>query len=96
VNIAAGVSGARSVPFFLGSALGYLPQTLIFALVGSGTGVDQFWQVALAMALFVMATVLGAMLYRKYRHGNSLGPQLDEELGVDGPLLSAGKPDGPA
>jgi uncharacterized membrane protein YdjX (TVP38/TMEM64 family) len=93
-NIAAGVSGARGVPFFLGSALGYLPQTLIFALVGSGTGVDQFWQVAVAMALFVMATVLGAMLYRKYRHGKSLGPQLDHELGLDEPLLSADKHNG--
>ncbi len=89
VNVAAGVSGVRSVPFFLGSALGYLPQTLIFALVGSGTGVDQFWQVAVAMALFVVATVLGIWLYRKYRHGKSLDPQLDEDLGVDEPLLSA-------
>jgi uncharacterized membrane protein YdjX (TVP38/TMEM64 family) len=96
VNIAAGVSGARSVPFFLGSALGYLPQTLIFALVGSGTGVDQFWQVAVAMALFVVATVLGAMLYRKYRHGMSLGPQLDHELGVDEPPLSADRHNGHA
>ena len=83
VNIAAGVSGARSVPFFLGSALGYLPQTLIFALVGSGTGVDRFWQVAVAMALFVVAALLGAMLYRKNRHGLSLGSQLDRELGID-------------
>ena len=96
VNIVAGVSDARSVPFFLGSALGYLPQTLIFALVGSGTSVDQFWQVAVAMALFVVATVLGAMLYRKYRHGMSLGPQLDHELGVDEPLLPADKHNGHA
>ncbi len=96
VNIAAGVSDARSVPFFLGSALGYLPQTLIFALVGSGTSVDQFWQVAVAMALFVVATVLGAMLYRKYRHGMSLGPQLDHELGVDEPQLPADKHNGHA
>ena len=96
VNVAAGVSGVRSVPFFLGSALGYLPQTLIFALVGSGTSVDQFWQVAVAMVLFVAATVLGIWLYRKYRHGMTLDPQLDEELGVDDPLLPADKRNGPA
>jgi len=83
VNIAAGVSGARSLPFFLGSALGYLPQTVIFALVGSGTGVNQYWQVAVAMLMFVVATLLGAMLYRKYRKGMSLGPHLDRELGID-------------
>jgi uncharacterized membrane protein YdjX (TVP38/TMEM64 family) len=96
VNIAAGVSDARSMRFFLGSALGYLPQTLIFALVGSGTSVDRFWQVAVAMALFVMATVLGIWLYRKYRHGMTLDPQFDHELGVDEPLLSADKHNGPA
>jgi uncharacterized membrane protein YdjX (TVP38/TMEM64 family) len=83
VNIAAGVSGARGIPFFLGSALGYLPQTLIFALVGSGTSVGRFWQVAVAMTLFVVAALLGAMLYRRYRHGMSLGSQLDRELGID-------------
>ena len=58
-NIAAGVSGVRSIPFFLGSALGYLPQMIIFSLVGSGARVDQFWQVAIAMAMFVAAAVLG-------------------------------------
>jgi len=85
VNVAAGVSGVRSLPFFLGSALGYLPQMLIFALVGSGSSVDKFWQVALAMSMFVVATVLGVWLYRKYRHGKTLDPQLDRELGIDEP-----------
>lgn len=83
VNIAAGASGVRSLPFFLGSALGYIPQMLIFTLVGSGTRVDQFWQVAIAMALFIAAAVLGVMLYRRYRHGKTLDPQLDYQLGID-------------
>jgi uncharacterized membrane protein YdjX (TVP38/TMEM64 family) len=82
VNVAGGVAGVRSVPFFLGSALGYLPQMLIFALVGSGTSVDRFWQVVLAMVLFIGATVLGYWLYRQYRHGKTLDPRLDQELGV--------------
>lgn len=83
VNIAAGASGVRSTPFFLGSALGYIPQMLIFALVGSGSRVDQFWQVAIAMAMFVIAALLGAWLYRRYRHGRTLDPQLDHQLGLD-------------
>jgi uncharacterized membrane protein YdjX (TVP38/TMEM64 family) len=82
VNIAAGVSGVRSVPFFLGSALGYVPQMLIFSLVGSGARVDRFWQVAIAMAMFVTAALLGGYLYRKYRHGKTLGRAVDHELGV--------------
>ncbi|MDH3527359.1 MAG: VTT domain-containing protein [Gammaproteobacteria bacterium] len=83
VNLAAGVSGVRPLPFFLGSALGYVPQMLVFALIGSGTQVEQFWQVAIAIALFVVATLLGMYLYRRYRHGHVLDTALDHELGLD-------------
>jgi uncharacterized membrane protein YdjX (TVP38/TMEM64 family) len=67
VNIAAGASDVRSLPFFLGSILGYVPQMLVFALVGSGTRLEKFWQVALAMALLVVAAALGYWLYGRYR-----------------------------
>ncbi len=67
VNIAAGASDVRSVPFFLGSMLGYIPQMIVFTLVGSGTRVDQFWQVAIAMVLLVAAAGLGYWLYGRYR-----------------------------
>lgn len=67
ISVAAGASSVRSRPFFLGSALGYVPQMLIFCLVGSGTQVGQFWQVAIAMAMFVLAALLGMHLYRSYR-----------------------------
>lgn len=67
VNIAAGASGVRSVPFFLGSMLGYIPQMIMFTLVGSGTRVDRFWQVAIAMTLLVAAAGLGYWLYGHYR-----------------------------
>ena len=83
INIAAGVSSVRKYPFFLGSALGYIPQMLIFSLLGSGTRVDQFWQVAIAMALFVLAASLGVVLYRKVARGKTLGQEIDRELGVD-------------
>ncbi|MGD2137375.1 MAG: VTT domain-containing protein [Gammaproteobacteria bacterium] len=72
VNLAAGVSSVKSPPFFLGSALGYIPQMVIFTLVGSGSRVDKFWQVAIATAMFVGATLLGVYLYRRFRHGRSL------------------------
>lgn len=82
VNIAAGVSGVRSVPFFTGSALGYMPQMLIFSLVGSGARVDEFWQVLLAMLLFVVAAVIGGYLYRKYRRGKWLPEAVAKEPDV--------------
>ncbi len=82
VNIAAGVSGVRSVPFFTGSALGYMPQMLIFSLLGSGARVDEFWQVVLAMVLFVIAAIIGGYLYRKYRRGKLLPRAVDHEADV--------------
>lgn len=71
VNIAAGASSVRSLPFFLGSALGYIPQMLIFSLAGAGSQLQQFWQVAIAMAMLVAATALGGWLFARYRqqHG---------------------------
>ena len=70
-NLAAGVSSVRCLPFFLGSALGYLPQMMIFSLVGSGARVDQFWQIAIAVVLLMVAVLLGVYLYRKF-HGEML------------------------
>jgi uncharacterized membrane protein YdjX (TVP38/TMEM64 family) len=82
VNIGAGVSGVRSVPFFTGSALGYVPQMLIFSLLGSGVRVDEFWQLVLAMVLFVVAAVIGGYLYRQYRQDSSLPRSTDNEAEV--------------
>jgi len=67
VNIAAGASAVRGVPFFLGSTLGFIPQMLVFALVGSGSQLQQFWQVAIAMAMFVLAAFLGVWLFARFR-----------------------------
>lgn len=88
INVAAGVSSVKKLPFFLGSALGYLPQMLIFTLLGSGTRVDRFAQVAIAMALFILAAVLGVVLYRKVGRGKTLGQKLDRELGVGTPTVT--------
>jgi uncharacterized membrane protein YdjX (TVP38/TMEM64 family) len=67
VNLAAGASGVRSLPFFFGSALGYIPQMLVFSLIGSGTSVDQSWQIAVAIVLFGVSAMLGVSLYCKHR-----------------------------
>lgn len=68
VNVAAGVSTVRAAPFFLGSTLGFVPQMLVFALVGSGTQLQQYWQVALAMVVFVVAALISAWLFVRFRH----------------------------
>jgi uncharacterized membrane protein YdjX (TVP38/TMEM64 family) len=79
-NLAAGVSRVPALPFFLGSLLGYIPQTLVFALAGSGVEVGASWRIGIAVALFLVSGVIGAWLYRKYRHGKTLGAEVDEAL----------------
>ena len=72
LNLLAGVSAIPVLPFLGASAVGYLPQTVIFALVGSGVRVEQPIQLALGAGLFVAATGLGILLLR--RHDRSKNP----------------------
>ncbi len=67
LNLAAGVSGVAWAPFLLASAIGFLPQTLVFALLGGGVQVDRKEQLALAAVLFVLAALLGLWLMRRVR-----------------------------
>jgi uncharacterized membrane protein YdjX (TVP38/TMEM64 family) len=67
------------MPFFTGSALGYIPQTLIFALIGSGINLDPTLRISVGVALFILSGVLGVYLYRRYRHGKTLD-DVDEKL----------------
>ena len=76
-NLIAGVSRIPRPAFFLGSLVGYLPQTLIFALAGSGLTVGSRWQLGLSILLFVVSGLLGVRLYRKLRHGRSIAQELD-------------------
>lgn len=76
-NLAAGVSGVRALPFFAGSAIGYLPQTIVFALLGGGMELDPVTNTILSAVLFVVSTVLGLWLWRRYRKARGL-PE-DEE-----------------
>jgi uncharacterized membrane protein YdjX (TVP38/TMEM64 family) len=64
-NWMAGAAGVPLRSFVIGSGLGYLPQMLIFALIGSGVAVSDLLQLWLAMALMVAATVLGGLLLRR-------------------------------
>lgn len=66
-NLAAGLTSIPLWPFLAGSLLGYVPQHLIFALVGKGVRVDPGLRIGLAAALFVVSTLWGFALYRKYR-----------------------------
>jgi uncharacterized membrane protein YdjX (TVP38/TMEM64 family) len=68
-NLLAGVSSAPLLPFVAGSLIGYLPQTVIFVLLGSGIHVQPVWSTVISVALFIISGLLGAMLYRRLRQG---------------------------
>jgi uncharacterized membrane protein YdjX (TVP38/TMEM64 family) len=66
-NLVAGVSSVRAVPFLAGSLVGFLPQTAIFALLGSGFKVDPGWRITLAVVLLLISTGMGVYLYKRNR-----------------------------
>lgn len=66
-NLAGGVSSVGAPAFIAGSAVGYVPQTVIFALIGTGVQVDPAVNITLGVALFLISGVLGVTLYRRAR-----------------------------
>jgi uncharacterized membrane protein YdjX (TVP38/TMEM64 family) len=79
-NLAAGVSRVPAFSFFAGSAIGYLPQTVVFALLGSGVAVDPELRFALSAVLFAASGAFGVYLYRRFRHGRTFDENLDRAL----------------
>lgn len=71
-NLIAGVSSISAVAFLGGSAVGYIPQTFIFALLGSGVNVDPAWRTTLSAVLLVVSSLIGYRLYRRYRVADTL------------------------
>jgi uncharacterized membrane protein YdjX (TVP38/TMEM64 family) len=78
--LAAGVSRVPARPFLLGSLLGYLPQTFVFALAGSGIEMGGSLRVAFAVLFFLVSGAIGIWLYRHYRHGKSLGDEVEKSI----------------
>jgi len=69
LNLAAGVSRVKPVPFVLASCLGYIPQTVIFTLLGSGVRVDRSVQIWVAAGLLAVSTCIGVAMIRRSKEG---------------------------
>ena len=72
MNALAGLTGVALGPFLLASALGYLPQTLVFALLGKGIRVEGAWQMGLSGALLLASVAIGVWLMRRHRAGRAV------------------------
>ena len=66
-NLAVGVSGAPYPPFLAASVLGYLPQTLAFALLGQGISIDPVFKTLMVVGLIAVSSALGLHMWRKYK-----------------------------
>lgn len=66
-NLAAGAFGLSALPFILGSAVGYIPHTVIFALLGAGVEVGSNFQIIASAVLLVISIIIGVFLLKKYR-----------------------------
>jgi uncharacterized membrane protein YdjX (TVP38/TMEM64 family) len=74
LNLLAGMAGAAALPFLAATLLGYLPQTLVFALLGKGIRVDGAWQLGLSAALLACSIALGLWIMRRHRAGRAVEP----------------------
>ena len=81
VNLAAGVSSVGALSFIVASSLGYIPQMIVFALVGTGITVDPALRIGCGVALFAVSGAFGIHLYSKYRHGKTFDDRIDRQLG---------------
>ena len=66
-SLTAGLCDIPAVPFLLGSAIGYLPMTAVFATLGSGLQMDSGLNVALSIGLFAACLTLGLYLVMKLK-----------------------------
>jgi uncharacterized membrane protein YdjX (TVP38/TMEM64 family) len=65
VSLLAGSLGISPIAFLAATAIGYLPQTIVFVLLGSGVRLAHGAQLALAAVALVISFALGVWLLRR-------------------------------
>ena len=82
-SVAAGVTSIPASAFILGSALGYLPQNLVFAIFGAGVNAEsamgRFLSIGVSVVLLAGATWLGFSVYRAYKRKGAVPELVDDE-----------------
>jgi uncharacterized membrane protein YdjX (TVP38/TMEM64 family) len=67
LSLLGGASALPAARFLAASALGYVPQTLVFVLLGTGTRVGRTTEIALSVVLLGISVLLGIWLLRRFR-----------------------------
>ena len=67
-NLLAGVTGVRPLHYFAGSAIGYIPLTVVFVLAGSGFQQDMTSRLLLSVALYLFLVIpIGYFIQKRIR-----------------------------
>ncbi|MBA6365168.1 MULTISPECIES: TVP38/TMEM64 family protein [unclassified Colwellia] len=72
-NILAGMAKVKFIPYVTGTCVGFIPQMLIFSLLGAGIKVGEEQQILLSLSLLVVALIFGYLLYKKEKKHNKKG-----------------------
>lgn len=64
-NLCAGVTTVSAITFFSSSWLGYLPQMLVFALLGAGVRIGSNAYLVYSLATLALSLVIGLWLYKR-------------------------------
>lgn len=67
LNLTAGLSSVRVFPFLAASAIGFIPQTVIFAMIGRGSAPAHGYVLVTGVAMFMVSVALGLVLFQKFR-----------------------------
>jgi len=67
LNLAAGLSSVRALPFLAASAIGFIPQTVMFAMFGQGSAPSHQHMLILGGAMFAASAALGVVLLKRSR-----------------------------
>lgn len=73
LNLAAGASPVPAGRFLLGSAVGYLPQTLVFVLLGTGVRLDRGAELAAWLVMLAASAAFAGLLTARARRGVPAG-----------------------
>jgi uncharacterized membrane protein YdjX (TVP38/TMEM64 family) len=67
LNLAAGLSSVRALPFLAASLIGFIPQTVIFAMIGRGSAPSHMNVMAVGVVMFLLSAGLGVFLFTRFR-----------------------------
>ncbi len=94
-SVAAGVTSIPAAAFILGSAAGYLPQSLVFALAGAGisaeTGLGRALSIGFSVLLLLASGWLGVSVYRAYKRKGVVPEEEEEDVPEGGGKAEGGE-----